>query len=223
MGYVARAWVVMNSAMRLLVASIVSFAAWAQVSPMQPATGSVAGVVRDALTHAPLADVQVSVNGSTATTDPQGRFAFQGLAPGRHWISVYEERRALSSGVYALVGAGQEVTGVEIYAKPGGTISGKVVDQDQKPLAGVAVLLLEKKFESGRMAYDRELTATTGEGGEYKLEPVRAERSYVILVKEPLAVAAPKAEHCPRTRGSGSGCLCRPSIPIPRTRRELRR
>jgi len=181
-------------ARRLLVVSILFVvAAWAQAPPAEPAPGSVAGVVKDALTHAPLADVPVSADGFTATTDSQGRFAFQRLEPGRHWISVYEERRALSAGVYALVNAGQEVTGVEIFVKMGGTISGKVVDEDQKPVAGAAVLLLEKKFEFGQMAYDREFTATTGDDGYYRLEPVRAERSYLILVKKPLTAAAQAA------------------------------
>ncbi len=182
-------------AKRFLAVSILSVAAaWAQAPPAEPATGSVAGVVKDALTHAPLAGVPVRADGSTATTDLAGRFAFPRLEPGRHWISVYEERRALSAGVYVVVNAGQDVSGVEIFVKLGGSISGKVVDQDQKPVAGASVLLLEKKFEFGQIAYDRELTATTGDGGEYRLEPVPAERSYLILVKKPLAVAAPKAE-----------------------------
>jgi hypothetical protein len=178
-------------ARRLLIATILSVAAvWPQTPPAEPVSGSVAGVVKDAVTNAPLADVPVSVDEFRANTDAQGRFAFQRLDPGRHWISVYEQRRALSAGVYALVNAGQEVTGVEILVKMGGTISGKVVDEDQKPVAGAAVLLLEKKFEFGQMAYDRELTATTGDDGRYSLQPVRAERSYLILVKKPLAAAA---------------------------------
>ncbi|MGB9458728.1 MAG: hypothetical protein WCB12_21955 [Bryobacteraceae bacterium] len=182
-------------ARRLLVAFILSVvAAWGQAPPAEPAAGSVAGMVKDALTHSPLAGVPVHADEFTATTDPQGRFAFQRLEPGRHWISIYEERRALSAGVYVLVGAGQEVTGVEIYVKLGGAISGTVVDEDQKPVAGVSVLLMEKRFEFGQVAYDRELTATTGDNGQYRLQPVRAERSYLILVKRPLAVRAPAAE-----------------------------
>ncbi|MFY9725208.1 MAG: carboxypeptidase-like regulatory domain-containing protein [Bryobacteraceae bacterium] len=111
----------------LVVFILCAVAAWAQAQPAEPAAGSVAGVVMDALTHAPLADVPVHADGSTATTDLAGRFAFPRLEPGRHWISVYEERRALSAGVYVLVSAGQEVTGVEIYVKLGGAISGTVV------------------------------------------------------------------------------------------------
>ncbi|HEY9140959.1 MAG TPA: hypothetical protein VIN93_08705 [Bryobacteraceae bacterium] len=182
-------------ARRLLAASILSVvAAWAQAQPTEPAAGSVAGVVMDALTHAPLAGVPVHADGSTATTDLAGRFAFQRLEPGRHWISVYEERRALSAGVYVLVGAGQEVSGVEIYVKLGGAISGTVVDEDHKPVAGVSVLLMEKRFEFGQVAYDRELTATTGDDGRYRLQPIPAERGYLILVKRPLAVTAAAAE-----------------------------
>lgn len=172
-------------ASRFLAAFILCVAAaWAQAQPAEPAAGSVAGVVMDALTHAPLAGVPVHADEFASTTDLQGRYAFQRLEPGRHWISIYEERRALSAGVYVLVSAGQEVTGVEIYVKLGGAISGTVVDEDQKPVAGVSVLLMEKRFEFGQVAYDRELTATTGDNGQYRLQPVRAERSYLILVKE---------------------------------------
>ena len=163
--------------------------AGAQDNAAKPEYGTVTGVVINALAQSPLAGVTVSANGSTVTTDVHGQFALPRLEPGRQWISANDNRRAFSTGVYALVIAGQE-TAVEIYAKPGGTISGKVLDEEQKPVAGAAVLLLEKKFEHGEAAYDRQLTSTTGDAGEFRLAPVRAERNYLILVKKPLTLAA---------------------------------
>jgi len=180
--------------MRFLAAvAVVVAMAHAQAPVAEAPAGSVAGVVRDALTHAALADVPVSAGGSSATTDLHGGFTFERLEPGRQWISVYDERRALHAGVYAVVRAGEE-TRVEIYVAAGGSIAGKVVDEDGKPVAGASVLLLEKKFEFGQAAYGRELTATTKDNGEYRLEPVFTGRSYLVLAKKPLKVAPRPAE-----------------------------
>ena len=169
---------------KCLVVSILSVAAGlAQITN----PGSIAGVVRDATTHTPLADVLVQMEQSSVTTDPQGRFAFRKVEPGRHWISAIDERRAGRGGVFALVSAGKEPGDVEISIKLGGTIFGRVIDEDKKPVPGASVLLLERRFESGEMAYARHQTVITGKDGRYRFEAVPSERSYLILVKRPLA------------------------------------
>jgi hypothetical protein len=166
-------------------------AALAQTPRPDPAFGSITGVVRNSVTRAPLADIKVQVGPFSATSDPQGQFSFQQVFPGRYWISVSDERRAGRGGVYALVTAGQQLSGVDIPIKLGGTISGRVVDDVKKPVAGASVLLLERRFEAGEMAYARQQTVLTGKEGEYRLERVPAERSYLLLVKKPLAAPAP--------------------------------
>jgi hypothetical protein len=158
----------------------------AQTPPAEPPTCSLSGVVKEATTHVPLEGVRVWVGQPGDTTGPQGQFAFQKLEPGRHWVSVYDKSRAASGGVYVLLNPGQELTGVEIYIKVGGSISGKVLDEDRQPVSSAAVVLLEPIFEFGQTAYRPNLTAQTDRNGDYRLEPVPSARGFLILAKKPV-------------------------------------
>src|ERR1017187_1213658 len=117
--------------MKHLFASILALAALAQTPAAEPPTGSISGVVEDATTHAPLPGIPVSAGGAQATTGPEGQFTLRRIEPGRQWVSVYDNPHAASGGRYVLVNPGEEITGIEIFIKLGGTISGRVVDQEQ--------------------------------------------------------------------------------------------
>jgi hypothetical protein len=169
---------------QLLLAAALTSAALAQVGHMP--SGSVSGVVCDRATRAPVGGVHVTVDRVVATTDSQGRFMFPKLPPGRHWISALDTQRAGRGGAYVVVVAGKEA-GAEVPITLGGSIAGRVVDEDRKPVAGASVILLESRFQFGEMAYARYATVATGKEGAYRLEPVPAERGYFILVKKPLA------------------------------------
>ena len=169
-----------------IVAAMLAMAAMAQTPPAEPSTCWLSGVVKEATTHVPLEGVRVWAGQSDATTGPQGQFAFHKLEPGRQWVSVNDKSRAASGGIYVLLNPGQELTGVEIFIKAGGSISGKVLDEDRQPVAGAAVLLLEATFEFGQTAYSPALTAQTDHNGEYRLAPVPAARGFLILVKKPI-------------------------------------
>ena len=57
--------------------------------PEAPTTATFTGQVRDRRTKQPLAAVSVSVEGgATATTDADGRFLIEGVAPGEHVIAL---------------------------------------------------------------------------------------------------------------------------------------
>lgn len=178
--------------MKVIFACAVAIGALAQTPPSEPAAGSLSGVVREAGTRVPLEAVRVWAGASDATTGPQGQFAFPKLEPGRHWVSVYDKDRAASGGVYVLINPGQNLTGVEVYLKTGGSISGRVVDEDRHAVSGATIVLLESTFEFGRQAYRPELTAQTDAHGRYRLAPVPAERAFLILVKKPLQPIAPE-------------------------------
>jgi len=175
-------------------ASLVALAALAQTPPSDPATCSLSGVVKEAATHVPLEGVRVWAGQSDATTGPQGQFIFQKLEPGRHWVSVQDRSRAASGGVYVLLNPGQELTGVEIFIKAGGSISGRVFDEDRQPVAGAVVVLLKATFEFGQAAYSPTLSAHTDQNGEYRLKPVPAERGFLILARKPVKPINPTEE-----------------------------
>jgi hypothetical protein len=173
-------------AVSILLAVVLAGVAAAQAPASEPATCSLSGVVKEAATHVPLEGVRVWAGQADATTGPQGQFAFPKLEPGRHWVSVYDRSRAASGGAYVLLNPGQELAGLEIYIKAGGSISGRVLDEDRQPVSGAAVVLLEATFEFGRTAYRPNLTVQTDSNGDYRLQPVPSGRSFLILAKKPL-------------------------------------
>lgn len=161
------------------------FLAWivlAGAAMAQPA-GSISGVVSDSLTLTPLAGVRVQMDRQSITTDAQGRFAFENVEPGRHWVTATEERHAARGYVPVLVTSGKELSGVVLNLKLGGTISGRVVDDNGEPVAGASVLLLERRFEAGAIAYGPVMTVSANKDGEYRMEPVAAERGYAIMAR----------------------------------------
>lgn len=173
----------------LLAALVLAVAA--QTPPSAPATGSISGVVKDAASHMPMEGVRVYVGGASASTGPLGEFTLSALEPGQHWVSVYDHLLAGSGGVHVLLNAGQQLTGVEIFVKSGGAISGRVLDDEGSPVAGASVVLLKARFEFGELAYGPGLAVSTNARGEYRLEPVPAERAYLILAKMPARAGAP--------------------------------
>jgi protocatechuate 3,4-dioxygenase beta subunit len=99
---------------------------------------TVTGVVRDAKTHMPVAGMLVRMGEERALTDASGAFTFSPVLPGRY----------LAGGMhplYEVVGLGSGIavpaTGSKesIAATPLPLISGTVIDEERKPVAGAAV------------------------------------------------------------------------------------
>jgi len=63
-------------------------AMWAD-SPTEAPTGSVTGVVTDAMSGLPVLDAEVSVAGVHSATDFDGGFRFDGIAAGEHLVTVH--------------------------------------------------------------------------------------------------------------------------------------
>ena len=156
----------------------------------QSQTGSIAGIVRDAATDAPLQGVRVSIAGNSATTDAQGRFTFERIEPGSQWISASDTAHGGHAGIEVLVTAGQQST-AEIRLKLGGTIAGHVLNEDREPLAGAAVLLLDRKYEYGELAYTPTKTVAAAKDGSYRFDAVPPEQTFMILAKKPLKAVDP--------------------------------
>ncbi len=106
---------------RGLLAALVLAVGAAQTPPSAPAAGSISGVVKEAASHMPMEGVRVYAGGASASTGPLGEFTLSALEPGQNWVSVYDHLHAGSGGVHVLLNAGQQLTGVEIFVKSGGS------------------------------------------------------------------------------------------------------
>jgi hypothetical protein len=153
-------------------------------------TGSIAGVVREAGSGAPLANVSVSAGGWENTTDAQGRFRFSSQDPGAKRVYASDKALGVSASASVVVRAGEEAT-VEIRLTPGGSISGRVMDSTRKPVPNAAVLLLQRRYQFGDIAYAPVQTTATDENGVYRFDRVSAEKRFLVLAKKRLNATAP--------------------------------
>jgi protocatechuate 3,4-dioxygenase beta subunit len=105
-----------------------------------------AGVVRDAKTHMPVAGMLVSFLGSGAVTDSSGAFTFSPILPGRYQFigshPLYEAIGQGSSFIIPAAGAKEAIA-----ATPLPLLSGTVVDEERKPVAGATVGRFTRFFD----------------------------------------------------------------------------
>src|ERR1051325_5700288 len=85
----------------------------------------------------------------TGTTDSEGRFVFEEVAPGRFELSAertgfvktfYGAARPSAAAKPSTVAPGQKRTGIVVKMAPQALIAGKVVDEDGDAMAGGQVL-----------------------------------------------------------------------------------
>jgi protocatechuate 3,4-dioxygenase beta subunit len=135
----------------------------------QLSTGSIHGRVIDVNTEAPITRALVQVGGSAiegpagrevpiVATDDQGRYEFNGLAPGPYTLTAsksgyvtltYGQRRPGEAGRPIQVIAGQTAKGTDFALPRGGSIVARITDDLGDPVAGVYVRTLQRRFRDG--------------------------------------------------------------------------
>jgi hypothetical protein len=111
--------------------------------------------------------------GGNAKADEQGNFRLAGLAPGQYQLSLTDYESVLTGGggdhysegtKFEIQGA--DVSGVEIRAKRGATISGVALVEDADPSAkqGLAQMMI--------MAQSSPVSGTEGDGKAFAMSPV---------------------------------------------------
>src|SRR5205085_1137712 len=143
-------------------------------------------------TGSPIPGVEVRVNGIpapglSAKADSNGRYAIQNIPPGSQRITAqYFPSRGYP--IYATrtvqVSPGQEVSGVTLSLTRNASISGKVVDQNKKAVAGASVILVAREYSLGALRHVYAAMAMTGDQGEYALDSVRPGRAYLLMVQK---------------------------------------
>ncbi len=163
-----------------------------RLSPPPALTGNglVEGTVINEITHVPVRKAQVtlgSANAPPAVTDATGRFAFRNLGPGMYWLQASHPlfpqpaRVTQSRPLSVTLGQDEQKHDLVIALTPGATISGRVSDEDGKPLAGCSVQALG--FQLGQP--DRKLSAwnsaTSDSRGQYRISALPSGRYYLMV------------------------------------------
>lgn len=154
-------------------------------TPAPTSNGSISGTVRDAETGLPMQGRTVSISLGSAQnveTDLHGRYKLPDLPPGRYSLQVEGEDLVQEPTSVALA-SGQDLTSLDFAVSLLGSISGRVTDQDDQPIAGAWVLLLTKAYRNGELRNGQTSFATTDSQGRYKLYQVVTGRAYTVMTK----------------------------------------
>jgi len=115
----------------------------------QDQTGTVSGVVTDAVTHQPVKKATVQIAGGgfagkpdrhVAVTDATGAYTLASVAPGRHMVSVSHPTYPEGNFKQIDVKPGEN-TSYSPPLTPGASITGRVLDEDGDPVQGCIVTL----------------------------------------------------------------------------------
>jgi hypothetical protein len=144
--------------MRTLLIVLLTFSACAQTPPPDQ-TGSVSGVVTDAITHMPVKKAMVTTNPignfklylgpQSASTDASGAFTLHDLPAGQYKLMFqhqsYPQARFGGAAKTVDVKAGETAGPVNVELIPGASVTGHIVDEDGDPLQGCFVEIRSAK------------------------------------------------------------------------------
>ena len=170
----------------------------AQDSPAHANSASIEGMVVQEPGSQPLKKVlleivgadQKQTNNYTVTTDADGHFSVENVAPGRY--RLYLERTGYlamtahghrSNNDILTVAPGQQIKDLLFRMLPTAAITGRVVDEDGEPMSGVLISARRKgpnKSRTQQAGGDR-----TNDHGEYRLAGLFPGQYFVVAVPSP--------------------------------------
>jgi hypothetical protein len=162
------------------------------VSPQgdtKAATAAITGDVREAGSHAPIANARVVLSGAgtreSTTADSQGRFAVTGLAPGRYTLAADRENFAFEPGSApaAILSAGS-TTRVDVEMVRAAVIVGEVRDDQGNLRNGVPVTAIRKMPGGGTELPRRSPPPRTNDLGQFRVDGLLP-GDYLILASPP--------------------------------------
>ncbi len=131
------------------------------------------------------------------STDQDGRYAFQNLAPGSYRIDAQHAGFAQNINQATTMrtidlAAGQALNDVDIWLPRGGAVAGRIVDPTGAPLAGLHVMVMRRLDRPGfgpRLLPVASQGQQTNDLGEFRLYDIAA-GTYYIAAAPPMAFSA---------------------------------
>ncbi len=139
----------------------------------------------NSLTHEPVKRALVALEGQnaenlSALTDDAGKFLFGNVKPGNYLLSAGAPGypRKVSQGIS--VAADKQINGVTMSLRPGGIISGKVIDADGDPMPNQTVRAVVYSYAGGVKKLVTAALAMTNDRGEHRLYDLMPRRYYLV-------------------------------------------
>jgi hypothetical protein len=185
----------------LLYAALCAGGLPAQVTQGEPADeGSLEGTVINGVTREPVRKAQVTLvpgNVPPAITDANGRFIFRKLPPGTYTLyTQHPEFPLIVSGLagttplMVTLGPQEKKSELVLALTPGASISGRVLDQDDRPLSGCTVQTLQFAAGPGASRLQATRAETSDDRGEYRIHGLARGHYYVsVQCSQPLPMA----------------------------------
>lgn len=154
--------------------------------------GAIEGAVVNEVTREPVRGAQIVVGSEAgvpaAVTDANGHFVFRNLAPGTYFlIAQHPEFPMITTGLAAshpltvTLMPGEQQRGLVIALTPGGSITGRIRDDDGKPVAGCHTQALQyAPGQSGSALYGAH-SATSDNQGEFRIRGLAKGHYYVAV------------------------------------------
>jgi hypothetical protein len=150
--------------------------------------GTVSGKVVNSVTGQPVKKAVVTLRAASgqspyvARSDESGKFLFDNVQPANYVATAladgYSEMRTIGRPV--AVAAQQLVEHVEVRVAPLAAISGKVLDEDGQPMAGVSVGVTRDIYTSSGKRLQIGSTVQTDDRGVYRLFDLQPGRYYLM-------------------------------------------
>ncbi len=129
--------------------------------------GSISGIVREKDSELPLPGVPIRsgappVESLNAESNLEGRFVFDGLAPGRYFVRAFSsEYTASEPYAYVELKLGESAH-AEVWASRTAAVTGTVVDADGEPIFGAIVVPNQENDQGRRWLGQRTVTDADG-------------------------------------------------------------
>ena len=157
--------------------------------------GSISGVVVDASGGEPLSKARIFLRKPESRSQPQvtksgpdGKFLLANIEPGRYRLSVqrnrysrqeYGQRGPNRPGTTLTLQPGQDLGGVVFRLVRAGVIAGRIIDEDNEPMANVRIEAMGFRYFQGKRQLVPVGRASTDDLGEYRVFGLAARRYWL--------------------------------------------